>query len=178
MGFIQEDGTGDGFKQKVDKRNRALTKSITETEFTEGIEIGDGYSYSNLTYDYDAGDTILLIKNTGDADFLAVDFYLSGDTATEVAIHIITANITPAGTAVTGINLNGKSGNVAETTDIEDETDNTQGGVVWRGVIEANKTLHVPFPAIVLGKNNSIGVDYTTNGAAARVTILGFLEDE
>ena len=104
---------------------------------------------------------------------------MSIDTDSVATIHLPVTEVTPTGTAVTGVNLNTTSQNVAEATAIRDETDNTQGSVIWSGeVYAASGPFCVDFDgAVILGKNKSIGVDYVTEGAACDVTIIGYYED-
>lgn len=177
MGLQIEDGKGKGYIAEVDEYNRLATLAVTETELISESEDGNAYSWSNISYDYAAADTILLVRSDSPTAVLHIDhIYLHGSTATEVVIHSPTATFTPAGTAVTGVNLNRTSGKVALATAKANETGNVQGAVLWRGAIAGAGVDSVMIDigsAIVLGNEQSIGVDYVTDGTAARVTIIG-----
>jgi hypothetical protein len=135
------------------------------------------FVWANATYDTDAADTVLLVKNTdADRDLYIHKYTIWTDTATRVTVH--TTNgvaFTPTGTAVTGVNTNRKSGKTASATAIGDETANTQGNIVGEFYAEANKTNHYDFDdIIVLGNGNSIGADIVTAGTGAIVAFYGF----
>lgn len=178
--MIIEDGTGTGRKLEVDIRNRAEVNAQAGDKIYYISRLdSEAYSFSNATYNYDAGDTILLVRNDNpDKDFYITRMWLQGDTATEVVMHCPTASFTPTGTAVTGSNGHRGSGRTAQATSIADETGNTQGDVLWRGAITANgASLDIQLQdAVILGYHNSVGIDYVTDGAAARVTIWGYFE--
>lgn len=177
MGFQIEDGKGTGNLAEVNELNQLETHAITESELVSESEEGNGYSWSNVSYDYAAGDTILLVRNDSSSLNLHIDhIWVQGSTATEVVYHCPTLPFTPTGTAVTGVNLNRISGNIAPATAKANETANTQGAVVFRGAIAGASS--DPYEvnlggAIVLGNGQSIGVDFVTDGTACRVTIIG-----
>ena len=129
---------------------------------------GQAYSWSSGTYDYAALDTILLVKNTSTTKPLFItSISLSGDTDTRVVIHRPTTEVTPTGTSVTGVNLSGPdSTNAADATAIRDETNNSQGSIIWSGEIQAASDPYIVDlkNAVILGTNQSIGVDYVTDG--------------
>ena len=165
-----------GERQEVDVDGRAfvIAKSIDELAII-AREKGLAFSWSNVDYNYSAADTILAVENNSPTRKLYItEILVGGDTATEVIVHVPTSNVTMAGTAVTGVNLNGNSSEVAEATGIADETGNTQGDVLARVRIgAAANSVPVKVPAI-LNQNQMIGVDYVSVGGAASVTIFGF----
>lgn len=144
----------------------------------ESRDNGQSCSWSSGTYDYDAADTVLLIKNTSETQKLYVhSVSMSGDTDTRVVVHCPTTEVaSPTGTAITGSNLNRVSNNVAPATAIRDETTNAQGDIIWAGEIHAatNATVLTYSGMLVIGTNQSIGVDYVTDGTACDVTIMGY----
>ncbi len=161
----------------VNEDLRAETQSVTETEF-EFISKSKGlaFSWASGTYDAAAGDTILLVKNTSSTKKLHIDkITLSTDTETRVVVHLPTTQVTVTGTTVTGVNLNTASGNVAEASAARDETNNTQGNVIWSSEIQAAGEPYSInwYGALILNTNDSIGVDYVADVAACDVTILG-----
>jgi hypothetical protein len=178
MGFKIEDGKGSGRVAEVTESNKLQTVTVSHTElFEHSVFNRDAYSWSSGTYNYDANDTILLVENTSSTQMLHIhSVHISGDTDTRVIIHRPTSDVTVAGTTVTGVNLNGASGKVADANAARDETGNTQGDVLWSGEIIANgnPTILEFHGAIVLDRNQSIGVDFVTDGSACDVVIMGF----
>jgi len=156
---------------------RRITVKRTRLEDTS-IENGLSFSWSNATYDYDAADTILLVKNTSTTHNLHIDqIWCHGDTTTTVAVFWA-SGVTPAGTTVTGVNLNTTSSNTAEATAKGDETGNSGGSNVWVGSIPADNATPVLISSgLILASGYSIGVDYTTDGGEALVTIIGHYEN-
>ena len=170
------DGTGKGYVANVTSENKLRVYSTAEREISYESETNErAYSWSNATYDYDAADTILLVKNTStDNDLVIEDMHVGGDTETEVIIHCPTCS-TPTGTAVTGVNLNRKSNKTADATAKADETTNSQANVIKKILINGNNSEFIDFKgAIVLGLNDCIAVDFVTNGGACYVTIRGY----
>jgi len=172
-------GVGNGYLAEVTKNNKLRTYSTRQAEVAfESETNGQAYTWTNVSYDYAAGDTILLLKNTSPTKNLLIQaITISGDTATTVTIHS-PACLNPTGTVVTGVNLNRQSGNTAEATAICDETTNSQANIIT--VTKHNgSTLNImPIEgAVVLGLNDCIAVDFTTDGGAANVTIRGYYHE-
>jgi hypothetical protein len=181
MGLQVEDGKGKGISAEVNSDNHLVTKSIIESEFEFISDVkGEAYSWASGTYDPDAGDTILLIKNTSQTLELHIDtITISTDTETIVQIHLPTTNVTVAGTTITGVNLNTTSGNVASASAARDETGNTQGDIIWANELQATSAPHVVDygGALILGTNNSVGVDFVSATTACGVSITGHYTD-
>ncbi len=165
-----------GERQEVDSDGRAyvIARSIDELAVV-AKEKGLAFSWSNVDYNYTAADTVLAVENNSPTRKLYItEILVAGDTASEVIVHRPTTNVTMAGTAVTGVNLNGGSTEVAEATGIANETGNTQGSVLARvRIVAAGNSVAIKVPA-VLAQNQMIGVDFVTEGGAATVTIFGF----
>lgn len=172
-----EDGKGRGNVAEVNDDNQLVTNGVIVTHLHFNSEKnGISFSWSSGTYDAAAGDTILLIKNTSTTKDLHIhQIWLSTDTETRVVVHVPATEVTPAGTTITGSNLNTTSAIVAGASAKRDETDNTQGNIYWAGEIQAaTNPLMIDFEgALILGQNESIGVDYVADVAACDVTILG-----
>ena len=180
MGITIEDGAGSGKQAKVNDDLQLLTRAIIESgfEFTSEDK-GLSFAWASGTYDPDAGDTILLVKNTSTTRTLHINqIWISTDTDTRVVVHLPSADVTVAGTTVTGTNLNTTSGNVADASAARDETGNTQGVFVWTGEVMAatNPTVIELDGALILGTNKSIGVDFVAATTAGDVTIFGHYE--
>ena len=173
--MIIEDGSGNGFKAKVDSDKRVQTKSVVVQTLTDAILEGWGFSWVFTGYNYDAADTVFFLRNDDKDKLLIVDaIELYCDTATKVQVHI-PANPTAAGTAITGTNLNRSSNRAPEATAKQDETGNTQGTIIKNTYIAANGLLNLlrENECVVLQQNQCIGVDLVTVGTMAYGQIIG-----
>lgn len=141
---------------------------------------GEVYSWASGTYDGTTGDTVLLVKNTGDVRLYIAEIYISSDIETRWVIHFPTSEVTVAGTTIIGVNLNTGSSNVAAASAARDETGNSQGNVIWSAETQATSApVLIDFKdAIILAKNKSIGVDIVGDSAACDVTIVGFFDSD
>jgi hypothetical protein len=174
------DGTGKGYVASVTSENKMRTYATTASEISYESEANErAYSWVNATYDYTAGDTILLVKNTSTTEDLLIDsITVAGDTETEVVIHCPTC-ATPTGTAVTGVNMNRKSNKTADATAKATESTNSQANIIARILIDGNSSEFYNLNgSVVLGLNDCIAVDFTTNGGACYVTINGYYHTE
>ena len=172
------DGTGDGHTAAVDKKNRLITFSVVESELHDAAESGQAFSWASDTYDPDQDDTILMLKNTGDAPLHITDMWIHSDADTRALVHLPTSEVTMAGTLITGVNLNTARNDVANADARRDETGNTLGDLIWSTEIYAiGDAAHIPWGgALILGKNKAVGVDFTVAATAADVVFWGFFE--
>ena len=175
--MIIESGGSNSDKAVVTPEGRLTTYAVTEPDFLHRNEDEENaYVWDFPGYDYDAADTIMFLRNDSSSDLHIHHIFLYCDTASKVQVHI-PANPTVAGTAVTGTNLNIKSGNVAEATAKQDETGNTQGTILQSEYIAADGTLTLfkeDGYEIILGKNDCIAVDIVTAGTMAYGHITGY----
>lgn len=152
-------------------------------DFVKAVEDGDAYSWSSLTYDLAAKDTILGVENNSSTrDLYIQEIHIQSDTATQFIVHT-NSGITMAGTnAVAAVNMNRNSGNAAPATAYDDETGNTAADsyadrlYVGRCAADGNVVITVG-GAIILPNDHMIGVDLTANGAACNATIIGYFKD-
>lgn len=173
-----------GITAEVSKERQLLTKAMQESEFEFISETtGEAFVWTIETYNYNAADTILSVRNIHATKKLHIEkVFLHGDTETEVEIHVPTSDFTPTGTAVIGQGLN-RSRDVDATayaTAIADETGQaTQGDVVERRRIKADIDMEVNFNgALILANKQAIAVDYVTVGGEAHVSIWGFFKED
>ena len=170
-----------GYRMEVSSEHRAMTDSVIEQKFLNLNEYkGAAYVWDFPGYNYDAEDTVMFLRNDSDTHLHIHHIYLYCDTATKLQVHI-PASPTAAGTAVTGVNLNQTSGNVAEATAKQDETGNTQGTILHSEYIAANgeKTIFKEEGyEIILGKNDCIAVDLVTAGTMAYGHIVGYFHSD
>ena len=175
------DGKGRGFAMAVDSEGHGIVDALTFPDIAHVAEVhGQTFTWSSGTYNAAANDTILLVKNTSTTRNLFItDIWMSADTEGRVFIHRPTSEVTPTGTAVTGVNTNGTSNNVADATAIRTETNNSPGDIFWAGELQAAQDpYHVQTrSAWIFGQNQSIAVDYVLEvNAVVDVTIMGYFE--
>ena len=181
MSLHIQDGSGKGYLAKVFSDLMLGVRAICVPRLTnESEEHGNAYSWSNLTYDPDAADTILLVKNTGTSHLHITKVIIYCDTLTVAQIQRPTTVVaTPTGTAVTGVNLNGSSANATAATAKADETTNVQGAIIASPIVPASIPVQIDFDgALILTTNQSIGVDFVTAATAGIVTIIGYFHDD
>ena len=176
MAYLTDPNTG--VNAAVSGDQQLLTKALIESGLRFVSEATkESYAWASGTYDPDAGDTILAIKNTSNTKKLHITkVWVSCDTESRVVIHIPTSQVTMAGTAITGTNLNTTSANVADADARQDETGNTQGDIVWSGETQAaNDSFLVDFEgALILDRNKTVGVDFVAASTAGDVTMFGY----
>jgi len=174
------DGQGKGYLAGVDSENRLKNYCTMETEISHESETNKrAYTWSH-SYNSGAGDTILWLKNTSTTKNLIIEkIVLSSDTTTHFIVHFPSETATPAGTAVTGVNLNRSSNNTADAVAYGDETGNTQGDVMAQGIILNNTPAIMPIDgSIVLGVGDEVAVDFdSATTALGMVTIRGYYHE-
>ena len=171
------EGATGGNVLNVDVDGRAETTSVIQNSLGHYTDSGDSWAWSNVTYDPDAADTIILVQNThATKDLYISQIQFSTSALTEVIVHLTDgATFTPTGTAIVGVNLNNNVGGIAFATAKGDETANTQGNIVFHTKVLANTPNQFDMKnAVVLGNNQSIGVDLVTAATAAFTTIWGY----
>jgi hypothetical protein len=116
MGFTIEDGSGDGFRAKVDNENRLHTHSVSQSlEHHTNTVHGDSYNFifSGLTAS-GTNSCVLYIKNISDNTimFEGITLRAASDEIIEIALNNVGTVI--YGTNVTPANINAGSSNQAE----------------------------------------------------------------
>ena len=147
----------------------------------DSVRDGDAYRLTGLSADIDAGDTVLLVKNTGTRVFKVAQIIINGGNATSLYdIHFLdTASTAPAGTAVLAVPLNGRKDNGYGTTALiakNDETGYTQGTILEEAAVLATTRVVVDMHDMALGNNQAIAIDQITESTAGGVTVVGFFE--
>ena len=178
--MMVEDGTGSGKRAQVSDENKLMVMSVSDTNFLHhNAHEGQAYVWNFSGYDYDAADTVMFLRNDITENLHIHHVYIYSDTATKLALHAPSNPTTPAGTEVTGVNLDRTSGNVAEATAYQDETANTQGTILHSEYLAANSPLTMLKEEgyeIVLGKNDCIAIDLVTAGTMAYGHIVGYFK--
>jgi len=141
------------------------------------------YSWSCVTKDWAAGDTVIGVENNDATLSLYIqEVVVSTATATR-ALIFASDGVTVAGTnAVTGVNLNRNYGNNANATCYDDETGNGEAALSWprrfsETILLAGQTQSVVLDgAIVLPPDGFIGVDLVADTTGGTATIIGWFE--
>lgn len=169
-----KDGKGRGYEVAVNKFGQVATDG--DGLLRDSLNIGGSYVFIVDDVDVDVDDTLLLVRNDVDRPFAIdrIDFE-GGNAASEYWIHVVTANFTAAGTAVTPFNLNTHSGEPRGSglTALGDETGNTAGTVIHRELIAATTMAEWEPLGLILGQGVAIGVDQKTESTAGKVSIWG-----
>ena len=165
-------------EQKVNDGGEALVFAVVEDELEHQSEKeGLAFNWSSDTVDVDGNDTVLLVKNTSDKNLhiesISID---NGSTASEYTIHLPTTEVTVTGTTVTGTNLNTGKSNVAAASAASDETNNTQGNVVFTRFMAVDSNASINTRGLILGKNKSVAIDVVADTSESAATIRGFYE--
>ena len=182
MSILIADGKGGGGPMEV-RGNRAQVDAQTETAFETHSHDGKSYSWTNVSYDMTAADTIIAVRNISSNQHLHITQVLMNTGTTTFAQHHVTnASAALAGTAIVGVNLNFGSGNVAEADARGDETTNSsQGTLILTNSVVATFDTTVDWEgALILGTNDSYAIDYTVDDTtdAMKITIWGYFEDK
>ena len=175
-----EDGTGKGYKVKIDDENMAHVLS-TEAHLCHHINLAHGEAYSVVVSKTPTGaaDCFLYLKNTDDDDLIISSVLLYAATDESVQIKLGDSGTTSGGTANVPTNRNAGSGNSADCTceDGVDITGLSGGSVVDEisidGATGSHKTV---WRSDILLPKNGIATFYAVTGAIAiKMTVsIGF----
>ncbi len=173
--FVLEDpATGRGMNVTSDGHGEVV--AITEAGFEHASE-KDGLSFSwNSTYSATGGQEIISIQNDdNDRHLHIVSVMVSSDTSSLFTLFEVTSG-TPAGTTITGQNLNLDSGKVAEETAFGNAsvTGGLSGNTLSLAYVATgdSEMMHLD-SALILAKNDVVAVTLATSGVAA-ITVNGF----
>lgn len=157
---------------KVNNKGELVTKAINESSFESSSEEGKSFNWSSGIIDIDAGDTVLLLKNTSDIPLHVESITIwNGSVASQYQIHLPSDEVTVTGTTVAGTNLNTGRSEVADASAASDETDNTQGIVIFTPMLAVDKNKTINTVGLILAKNKSVAIDVVEDTAESGVTI-------
>jgi len=153
-----------------------------KSEFLQAVENGYAFSWSNLSTDINATDTVLCVENNSSTlDLYIEKILLATDASGEMVVHT-SSGATMTGTALTGVNLNRNSGYVAPATAKADETGNGQQAASYTGRLYivfalADQSVQIDVGgAIVLPNDHNIGIDVTAEPTGCNATIIGYFK--
>lgn len=170
-----------GHYAKVTNNNRLWIDGMAEPMMPHACRYhATAFSWTMVSYDFDAGDTILLVRNDSTTKILYIDYVWAW--VKENSIIVLqhpTATFSINGTAVTGVNMNTISGVAADATAKADETGNTQGDIIDVKNDYSTQSPGVRFldhdGIIALGYHDALGVDVVVDGGnACECTIHGY----
>ena len=116
MGFIIEDGKGNGYKAEVSDANKLLVAAVTSTqEHYANHNQGRGFSTSFDVTPTSAGDCFLYIKNTDSVRALSIEgFWFKMAASDYIDVKLNDVGTAVGGTDATIVNLNTASGHEAD----------------------------------------------------------------
>ncbi len=184
-----EDGTGGGYKARVNSSNQLHTRSVLVSALHDASLRGDAYAWNAVSANLDTTDNMLLINNDSSTKYLVIDHcYVVGDIAGQIDFKITSSvGLTLDGTAVVGVNLNRVSNNIADATAKTDDTQSTAATVFLTHyqhlAVNAQGTtapmVRIDFSgSIILGEDDCFGVDTILEPAAGfECTAIGYFID-
>lgn len=168
------DGGGKN-EAKVNPAGELIVEAIIQSEFEHVSDRhGQSFNWCSKKVTIGAGGTALLLKNT-EATGLAIEtVHINlGGVASECQIHLPESEVTPTGTTVTGRCINGRKSEVAGAIAKSNETDNTQGVILFNPFIGTDRHEHFDLQGTFLAKNQSIAIDVVESVTEVSVTITG-----
>ena len=163
------------------RRGEPLVRSIMQEQLSHESELGLAFTWVSANADIDAGDTILIIRNTSDQFLVLSDITaMPANVACEYSINF--GNSTTAfagGSAVTALNMNrgfaSKSFDYDAHTDETAISDGTQGDGIW---CPADRSISEDLHGFILGKYDFIQVNQETESTSGRIIVKGFFIPE
>ena len=176
MSIEIEDGTGDGYRVKVDKCHRMETKSVA---FSESAQVSreDGLTFLwTSSYSASTGDEVIYIKNTSATKNLIIDKATVNSVLTGL-FELNEVSGTAAGTVDTGANANRTSSNAAEASSFGNAAvtgltpgvriDMARVPAAGRATMELNDVL-------ILGLGDAVAITYTGSTGIIDIIITGY----
>lgn len=168
---------------KVTKYNRLWVDGVAEPRMPHACRYHAlAFSWTMVSYDYDAADTLLLVRNDSTTLMLYIEYvWMWADCGGSIVVlQRPTADFTIAGTAVTGVNMHAAGGS-PDATAKGDETGNTQGNIIDVKFHPGSSSPGVNFlqhdGVVALGHHDAVGVDVVTGGDACQCTIHGYFHE-
>lgn len=185
--FIQ-DGTGSGYRAKVNSSNHLHTRAISESGGTDAALKGDLYNINTETIALtsDGASSLLYMKNTDTVPWVVNRVFYnagpstggSGDFLAEVIANPSTGTLVSAGTATTPHNLNFGSSKELTGTILK----GAEGSTITNGTVRVSTIIPVAgtrvligFDSIILETGSSIAIRITPQtGNTAMDIQVGF----
>jgi len=190
MAFRIEDGTGKGYKVKVDKFNRIHTSAVTEAESDHHASTGDKYNLNtgDITLTTGAESAVFYLKNNEDKDIVVTALiYNIGNSVNACCAAVTGQDILvdvyrnpTAGTVVccaTALSMNANMNFGSSKTLTIDTYKGAQGKTLTGGTIAIASRFNgvgrkvITLGAVAIPKGTSIGVKVTPPTGNASMTI-------
>jgi len=176
--MLLEDGTGRGYKVKVTDENMLRVCAQTEYEISHVSEAhGQAYIWT-ATADWGIDVNALWLRNDSLTDNLMIERIIATMAAAAVIEIWVGTGNTAAGTAVTGVNLNRGSSNIAQATCKHTNTNvNAGAGMTLLQTVQLPITNARPVTflnALILDYYDEIAINIVTDVASSSVNILGY----
>lgn len=171
---------GSATQIKASEDGELLTRSIQESELEHASAGGRAFCWTSADTDIDAGDTRLFIKNTSDK-FLVFSraIFTPSNVVCKWSIGIGAETTTPAGTAVTAVNMNQQFTNATESyLAYDDETAVADATLMFQVMTNTTESLSLPMDGIILGKNHYIQINQETESTSGQVAVFAHFEEE
>lgn len=187
-----DDGTGAGFKAKVDGNNRLHVQAVQVTEVQRATEVGDAYNINTGDISYATSGSMLYFKNNEDQDFILQSIAVGVGTGSVSEIGTVTIVRNPTGgdiiTDATAPAMN-QNRNFGSSKTLEDSLvyAGKSNGTVTGGndIVQFYQgTSGRLFASIdmVIPKGSSLGIRYNPNLSSGTIkaycALIGFLKDE
>ena len=135
-----DDGKGKGIQAEISIDNQLMVKSSTNPSYAyNSMSKGTMFRWIS-SYAATAADFVMYLMNTDQANLFRINRVIFGSTVNTIwTMYKITGG-TPAGTAITGVNLNWGSGKVATVTALGNAavTGSPTGTIINYGMTLAN----------------------------------------
>jgi len=173
-----DDGGGSGRSAIVTAKQRLATSAATLNQRAL-VSVKDGQTYTWTTsWSADTGEDVIYIQNTSKDKLLFIDKVTVNAVLTAL-FELYVATGTAAGTALTGVNTNLTSNNVAAA--------NAFGGAEVTGTTDGARIDLARIPALgradmeledilILGFNDAISLKYTGGTGIVDVIVTGYFE--
>ena len=178
--IIRGNSGGSSVQIKSTKKGELETIAITESELEHHSASGESFAWPSLNTDINAGDTRLLVKNTG-GKFLVLSHavFNPANVVCSYDIGIGSEGTTATGTAVVAVNMNQVE--ASKTEDYlawDDETAVADATKMFGVTINTTDSKEVSLKGVVLGKGHYIQINQETESTSGQVTVFGFFADE
>ena len=177
MGVQRDGSTSRG--AAINDEGQAVVRAIGESELEHASASGNAYSWASGELDIAVNATMLFVQNTGGV-LLILDraIIVGGNVACLWDVHLTTESATPAGTAVTGVNLNTQFASVlADAIAKSDETAFAAGSTIFNIKTEVLIPFVLDLDGVILAKNHGIQFDQKTESTSGSVILIGHYEN-
>ena len=172
-------GKGSGYLVEVTLEQHMLVDAVSSPELEHASdEFGTAFAWDSTELNLVAGETMLFVKNIGE-DKLHMDrvVIVGSNVICTWDVGIGSATTTPAGTTVTGVNMNQTfSSKTAEVTALSDETAVADATVMFRVKTAVSGMFVLDLSGVILGQDHYIQINQETESTSGSVILVGHFE--